>query len=74
MSEIIPERTMAGGRGVLHRPLDVQGRAYVVRGASGMGINETYQDENGEHLWTFKRFPGGPPTEFSNVNNPEEVE
>ncbi len=59
-----------GGRQVLHRPLDIQGYAELVRSASGESTNETYQDNNGQHLWTIKRFPA----DHSNDNNPEEVE
>ncbi|MCR1163078.1 hypothetical protein NEK97_16565 [Paenarthrobacter sp. UW852] len=70
MPDINPVRPGPGGNQVLHRPLDVQGHAELVRNASGESTNETYQGMNGEHLWTIKRFPGA----SSDHNNPEEVE
>ena len=69
-----------GAGRVLHRSLDIQGHAELVQGgpepgtdSPGVSINETYQDANGRHLWSLKRFPGVAP-ESSIDNNPEEVE
>lgn len=70
MPDINPPRPESAGRQVLHRPLDIQGYAELARSASGESTNETYQDNDGQHLWTIKRFPADP----SNDNNPEEVE
>ncbi|MGJ3189351.1 hypothetical protein FQP90_12605 [Paenarthrobacter nitroguajacolicus] len=74
MSEVNPSRTPASTAPVLHRPLDVQGHVQVTRSGSGSSINETYQDADGQHLWTLKRFPGAQVPDTSNNNNPEEVE
>ena len=73
MSDGDPIRPPTGVH-VLHRSLDVQGHAEPIRSASSMSINETYQDEEGQHLWTLKRFPGVPAANASNPNNPKEVE
>ncbi|MEV7662941.1 hypothetical protein [Paenarthrobacter sp. NPDC089316] len=59
---------------LLHRPLDVQEHAEAIRSASATIASETYQDADGQHLWTLKRFYGAPDTNASNPNNPEEVE
>ncbi len=80
MPEINRQGPPAGARRVLHRSLDIQGHAELVQGrpepgadSLGASTNETYQDENGQHLWSLKRFPGVSP-ESSIDNNPEEVE
>lgn len=80
MPEIDRQGLPAGGRHILHRSLDIQGHAELVQGCPepgadslGESTNETYQDENGQHLWSLKCFPGVSP-ESSIDNNPEEVE
>ncbi|MFI2565713.1 hypothetical protein [Paenarthrobacter sp. NPDC018779] len=58
---------------VLHRSLDIQGHSGISMDPLGAGMNETYQDEHGHHLWTIKRFHGEAPTDPTDTN-PEEVE
>ncbi|MDR6988064.1 hypothetical protein J2Y66_002562 [Paenarthrobacter nitroguajacolicus] len=67
-------RPVLSGRPVLHRSLDVQGSAELIPAELGATTNETYQDADGQHVWSLKRFSGGQPTDTSTDNNPEEVE
>jgi hypothetical protein len=73
LPEINPAAAGANARNVLHRPLDVDGHSEGVLNSTVVSTNETYQDANGQHLWTLKRFPGVAKASSSD-NNPEEVE
>ncbi|MFF1830601.1 hypothetical protein [Paenarthrobacter sp. NPDC058040] len=59
---------------ILHRSLDVQGFLDASGNAAGVGMTETYQDNQGQHLWTIKRFHGVQAETEPTDTNPAEVE